>query len=107
MTVSPIARHAPGSPEIVHGIDRRADQIGSHPLAHLVERVDDEDESPEPSGTFLDLGSFDQLDEVCERMGTDLIGTPIDAVQPGRRIATVREEAGLGLPLALMTPDLR
>jgi hypothetical protein len=27
-----------------------------------------------------------------------------DAVQAGRRIATVRKEAGLGVPLALMTP---
>jgi hypothetical protein len=27
-----------------------------------------------------------------------------DAVQPGRRIATVRREAGLGLPVALITP---
>lgn len=28
-----------------------------------------------------------------------------DAVQPGRRIATVRREAGLGVRLALMTPE--
>ncbi len=27
-----------------------------------------------------------------------------DAVQPGRRIATVRREAGLGCPVALITP---
>jgi hypothetical protein len=27
-----------------------------------------------------------------------------DAVQPGRRIATVRREAGLGFPVALITP---
>lgn len=27
-----------------------------------------------------------------------------DAVQPGRRIATVRREAGLGIPLAFMSP---
>jgi hypothetical protein len=26
-----------------------------------------------------------------------------DAVQPGRRIATVRREAGLGLPVALIS----
>ena len=29
---------------------------------------------------------------------------PHDAVQQGRRIATVRRSAGLGLPVALMTP---
>jgi hypothetical protein len=32
------------------------------------------------------------------------VGRIKDAVQPGRRIATVRESAGLGLPVALMTP---
>ena len=33
-----------------------------------------------------------------------LVGAPKDAVQPGRRIATVSPEAGLGTALALMTP---
>ena len=37
----------------------------------------------------------------------DALGTPRDAVQPGRRIATVRREAGLGLPVALMTPHVK
>jgi Glyoxalase-like domain len=32
------------------------------------------------------------------------LGAPRDAVQPGRRIATVRREAGLGVAVALMTP---
>jgi hypothetical protein len=31
-------------------------------------------------------------------------GEPRDAVQPGRRIATLRRSAGLSLPLALMSP---
>ena len=43
------------------------------------------------------------LDGAVERLG-DRIGPPRDAVQPGRRIATVRPEAGLGVRLALMTP---
>jgi hypothetical protein len=34
----------------------------------------------------------------------ELVGTPRDAVQPGRRIATVRREAGLSVALAFMTP---
>ena len=33
-----------------------------------------------------------------------LVGEPKDAVQPGRRIATVRREAGLRTALAFMTP---
>ena len=40
-------------------------------------------------------------------VGTDLDrfgGTPKDAVQPGRRIVTVPREAGLGFPVAIITP---
>jgi hypothetical protein len=43
------------------------------------------------------------LDAAAARLG-DGLGTPRDAVQPGRRIATARGAAGLGVPLALMTP---
>ncbi|MGI8632280.1 MAG: VOC family protein [Solirubrobacterales bacterium] len=45
------------------------------------------------------------LDHAASVMGAAL-GDPRDAVQPGRRIATVRKEAGLGLPVALITPRL-
>ena len=38
--------------------------------------------------------------EDLERFG----GRPKDAVQPGRRIVTVPREAGLGFPVAVMTP---
>ena len=34
----------------------------------------------------------------------ELVGTPRDAVQPGRRIAPVRRTAGLSVQLAFMTP---
>jgi catechol 2,3-dioxygenase-like lactoylglutathione lyase family enzyme len=34
----------------------------------------------------------------------DLLGTPREAVQPGRKIATLRSEAGLGPAIAFMTP---
>jgi hypothetical protein len=37
----------------------------------------------------------------------DRLGAVRDAVQPGRRIATVRADAGVGIPLALMTPHVR
>jgi hypothetical protein len=45
----------------------------------------------------------DDLDAAAERLG-DRLGHIKDAVQPGRRIATVRPEAGLGVPVAFMTP---
>jgi hypothetical protein len=43
------------------------------------------------------------LDATVAGLG-DKAGEARDAVQPGRRIATLRREAGLGLPVALMTP---
>jgi len=42
------------------------------------------------------------LDAVCAFAGPDVVGTPKTAVQPGRRIATARSAAGLGVPFALM-----
>jgi hypothetical protein len=42
------------------------------------------------------------LDACAELLG-DRLGQIRDAVQPGRRIATVRREAGLGLPVALIS----
>jgi hypothetical protein len=43
------------------------------------------------------------VDDFSE-LPADLVGEPRDAVQPGRRIVTVRREAGLGTALAFMTP---
>ena len=43
------------------------------------------------------------LDATCAHLG-DLAGPPREAVQPGRRIATVRRAAGLGTALAFMSP---
>jgi hypothetical protein len=48
--------------------------------------------------------NVEDLDVAAELIGADGIGPVNDAVQPGRRIATVRAELGLGLPVALMTP---
>lgn len=47
--------------------------------------------------------TVDDLDALADRLG-DHLGRPKEAVQPGRRIATVREEAGLGAAVAFMTP---
>jgi hypothetical protein len=45
------------------------------------------------------------IDAAAELLG-DKLGRIKDAVQPGRRIATVRKEADLGLPVALISPNL-
>ena len=44
------------------------------------------------------------LDAHCAQLGPDVIAPPRAAVQPGRRIATFRSAAALGVPVALMTP---
>lgn len=43
------------------------------------------------------------IDAACDRLGPERIGPPKDAVQPGRRIATFRPDAVLGVHVALMT----
>jgi hypothetical protein len=49
----------------------------------------------------------DDLDLAASRLGQAL-GTVKDAVQPGRRIATVRtKELGISVPIALMSPHHR
>jgi hypothetical protein len=44
------------------------------------------------------------LDQLKVRLG-DLLGDPKPAVQPGRRIATLRKTAGLGQAVAFMDPE--
>jgi hypothetical protein len=44
------------------------------------------------------------LEALAKRLG-DRLGEARDAVQPGRRIATLRRSAGLGMPAAFMTPE--
>jgi hypothetical protein len=46
------------------------------------------------------------LDGAVAGLGS-LCGTVRDAVQPGRRIATIRREAGLGMAVALISPAPR
>jgi catechol 2,3-dioxygenase-like lactoylglutathione lyase family enzyme len=45
----------------------------------------------------------EDMEATAARLG-ELLGAPRDAVQPGRRIATLRGEAGLGPAVAFMTP---
>ncbi len=77
-------------------------RIGSGGLiVELVERP----EIPDGDAAFWGLVvNVEDIDQACEHIGTDRISPPKNAVQPGRRIATVRAEVGLGVPLALMTP---
>ena len=77
-------------------------RIGSGGLiVELVERP----EVPDGPAAFWGIViNVDDLDVACTLIGDDRISPPKDAVQPGRRIATIRNDVGLGLPVALMTP---
>lgn len=48
----------------------------------------------------------DSLERTAEVLG-ERLGTPRDAVQPGRQIATLRRSAGLAIPIAFMTHGQR
>lgn len=78
--------------------------------ATILEVVQEPDEAIENAGGtdrpafFWGLAlSTPNLDTTVARLG-DRVSEIRDAVQPGRRIATLRRSAGLGVPIALMTP---
>jgi Glyoxalase-like domain len=61
-------------------------------------------EQPDPPARFWGLAfGVEDLDRTARELG-ELLGEPRDAVQPGRRIATARREAGLGAAVAFITP---
>ena len=55
------------------------------------------------TGVFGVVANVVDLDATVTLLG-DLVGAAKDAVQPGRRVATIRGTAELGFALALMTP---
>jgi hypothetical protein len=68
--------------------------------------------SPEPTGDdgparFWGLTVAVADLDAAVALARGAVGAPRDAVQPGRRIATVRPQAGLSTPLALMSPRPR
>lgn len=69
----------------------------------IVELVERPEVKGDEAGFWGLVINVEDLDAACRLLGGD-IGAAKDAVQPGRRIATLRAEAGLGLPVALMTP---
>lgn len=94
---------------------RRVREVGSMrqgfhrigPGGLIVEIVERPDVPAGPASFWGIVLNVEDIDAAAELLGPERIGTPKDAVQPGRRIATLREGAGLGLPVALMTPDPR
>ena len=67
----------------------------------IVEVVESEELDEGPARFWGITFRVADIDRAAEAAGEGL-GTIRDAVQPGRRIATARREAGLGLPVALI-----
>jgi predicted enzyme related to lactoylglutathione lyase len=82
------------------GFHRIGDRGTGGLIVELVERPDIE---AGPAAFWGIVLIVDDLDAACDLIGGDRISAPKDAVQPGRRIATVRADTGLGIPVALMT----
>lgn len=73
-----------------------------------VVQVPAEQAGPDGAARFWGLTiTVEDLEGAVAELGPARCGTIRDAVQPGRRIATVKREAGLGLPVALITPQPR
>lgn len=81
---------------------------GFHRIGSLViEVVEREGQPAGPASLWGFVLIVDDLATACAQLGADVISEPREAVQPGRSIATVRSDVGLGVALALMSPDLR
>jgi hypothetical protein len=72
----------------------------------ILELVEAADGEPGPARFWGLVVVVEDLDALAARLG-DQLGSTRDAVQPGRRIATLRETAGLGQALAFMSPEPR
>lgn len=70
----------------------------------ILEIVTTPDVPPGPASFWGITFVVSDIDRAAALLG-ERLGSVRDAVQPGRRIATLRREAGLGIPVALMTPD--
>jgi hypothetical protein len=80
-------------------------RIGSGGLIiEIVEHPDFDRGEAEFWGLVINV---DDLDAACVLLGPERVSEPKDAVQPGRRIATIRSEVGLGTAVALMSRDKR
>ena len=81
---------------------------GFHRLGELIIEVVESAQVTAPQASFWGfVWNLTDLHEACAQLGPEIVSLPKAAVQPGRFIATVRAQVGLGLPLALMTPPSR
>lgn len=77
---------------------------GFHRLGELIVEVVTFPTVEVTQSTFWGLAlNVTDIDAIFDRYGDDVISRPKQAVQPGRQIASFRQAAGLGLPVAVMT----
>lgn len=69
----------------------------------LVEVAGPKEATGDPAGLWGVTFVVDDLEGLAARLG-ERAGEVRDAVQSGRRIMTIKREAGLGVPVACMTP---
>jgi hypothetical protein len=80
-------------------------RMGFRRLGPAVLEIVERDELESDEAAFWGLAVVViSIDDVAERLG-DRLGPITDAVQPGRRIATLRSDAGISAPLAFMSPE--
>jgi len=78
---------------------------GFHRLGDVIlEVVERPGATPGPASCWGLVFSVTDLDSLVAPWGEDLVSGPRDAVQPGRRIASLRPGAGLATAVAFMTP---
>lgn len=81
---------------------------GFHRLGELIVEVVTFPEVSVERATFWGLAlNVVDIDSMFDTYGDQVLSPPKNAVQPGRRIASFRDSAGLGLPVAVMTNTTR
>ena len=87
------------------GSTRQAFFRAGEPILEVVQAPEGTSVARDPEGDARLWGLaflVEDMDGAAKSLG-DLLARPRDAVQPGRRIATIRPEAGLGPAVAFMT----
>jgi hypothetical protein len=88
------------------GSTRQAFFRAGEPILEVVQAPDGTSVARDPEGPSRLWGLafvVEDIERTARALG-ELSGAPREAVQPGRRIATLRPEAGLGPAIAFMTP---
>jgi catechol 2,3-dioxygenase-like lactoylglutathione lyase family enzyme len=91
------------------GSTRQAFFRAGEPILEVVQAPEGSSVAKDPDGPSRLWGlafGVEDIEHTADVLGP-LLGAPRDAVQPGRRIATLRPEAGLGPAIAFMSPGRR